>query len=75
MSSSRQFITVLEHPRCPRCQRRMRLEKVSRGPKGFEQRLFACSKCDQAEMRAVPSDPFKSSRAAGWLASELKAPE
>jgi tRNA(Ile2) C34 agmatinyltransferase TiaS len=74
MPSSRPFITVLEHPRCPRCQRRMKLENVSPGSKGFEHRLFECSKCDHAETRAVPSDPIKSS-AVQWLAGELRAPE
>jgi transposase-like protein len=70
---SRQFITALEHPRCPRCQRRMRLEDVSLGPKGYEHRSFECAKCDHAETRAVPSDPIKSN-AVRWLAGELKAP-
>jgi hypothetical protein len=52
----------------------MKLECVSPGPKGFECRLFECSKCAHAETRAVPSDPMKS-KAVRWLAGELKAPE
>jgi hypothetical protein len=52
----------------------MRLEDVSLGPKGFERRLFECSKCDHAETRAVPSDPIKSD-VVRWLAGELRAPE
>jgi tRNA(Ile2) C34 agmatinyltransferase TiaS len=71
---SRQFITALEHPRCPRCQRRMKLEDVSLGPEGFESRLFECFKCHHAERRAVPSDPIKSN-VVRWLAGELKAPQ
>jgi hypothetical protein len=72
--SSRQLISALEHPRCPRCQRRMKLEDISPAPDGFESRLFECFKCDHAETRAVPSDPIKSN-AIRWLAGELKAPQ
>jgi hypothetical protein len=51
----------------------MTLERVSAGPVGFEHRLFECPKCDRAETRVIASDPFKS-KAAGWLAGELKTP-
>jgi hypothetical protein len=74
MSSSTQLTTILERPRCLRCQRRMKLEDVLPGPEGFERRLFECSKCDRTETRAVASDPIKS-KAVGWLAGELRSPE
>jgi len=51
----------------------MMLERVSRGPIGFEHRLFECPKCDHVEITVIASDPFKS-KAAGWLAGELIAP-
>jgi transposase-like protein len=73
MSSSPLSITAIERPRCPRCQRRMKLERVSPGSKGFEHRLFECAKCDHAETRAVP-DPIQS-KAVRWFAGELRSPE
>jgi hypothetical protein len=73
MSSSQQFLTAIERPRCLRCQKRMMLERVSPGPIGFEHRLFECPKCDHVEISVIACDPFKS-KAAGWLAGELKAP-
>jgi len=51
----------------------MMLERVTSGPIGFEHRLFECPRCDQVEMTVLASDPFKS-KAAGWLAGELRAP-
>jgi hypothetical protein len=70
---SSQFLTAIERPRCSRCQTRMMLEPVSRGPIGFEHRLFECPKCDHVEITVIASDPFKS-KAAGWLAGDLTAP-
>jgi len=51
----------------------MMLERVSAGPIGFEHRLFECPRCNQVEMRVFASDPFNS-KAAGWLAGELRTP-
>ena len=74
MSSTQQFLAAIERPRCPRCQTRMMLERVSRGPHSSEHRLFECPKCDQVEIIVFfASDPFKSTTA-GWLAGELRAP-
>jgi hypothetical protein len=73
MSSTQQFLTAIERPRCSRCQARMMLERISSGPIGFEQRLFECPKCDHVEVNITASDPFKSS-AAGWLVGELRSP-
>ena len=66
VSSTQQFLTAIERPRCPRCQTRMMLERVSSGPIGFEHRLFECPKCDHVEISVTASDPFKSNTA--WLA-------
>jgi predicted Zn finger-like uncharacterized protein len=73
MSSPKYFLAAIERPRCPHCQTRMMLERISSGPIGFEQRLFECSKCDHVEINVTASDPFKSS-AAGWLVGELRPP-
>src|ERR1700686_4151214 len=73
VTSSQQFLTAIERPRCSRCQTRMMLERVSPGPLDFEHRLFECPRCDHVEITVIASDPFKS-RAAGWLAGELTAP-
>jgi exosome complex RNA-binding protein Csl4 len=73
VTSRQQFLTVIERPRCSRCQTRMMLERVSAGPIGFEHRLFECPKCDQVEIRVIASDPLKSN-AVGWLAGGLRTP-
>jgi hypothetical protein len=73
VTSHQQFLTVIERPRCSRCQTRMMLERVSAGPIGFEHRLFECPKCDQVEMSVIALDPLKSN-AMGWLAGELRPP-
>jgi Zn finger protein HypA/HybF involved in hydrogenase expression len=73
VTSSKQFLTSIERLRCSRCQTRMMLERVSQRPIGFEHRLFECPRCDQVEISVIASDPF-TSKAAGWLAGELRAP-
>ena len=73
VTSSQQFLTAIERPRCSRCQARMMLEHVSAGPIGFEHRLFECPRCDHVETTVIASDPFKSN-ATGWLVGELRAP-
>jgi Zn finger protein HypA/HybF involved in hydrogenase expression len=70
---SQPFLIAIERPRCSRCQTRMMLERVSAGPIGFEHRLFECPKCHHIEMNVIASDPF-TSKATGWLAGELRAP-
>jgi hypothetical protein len=51
----------------------MMLERINPGPTGFEHRLFECPKCDFVQIEVVASDPMKSA-SAGWLDSELMAP-
>lgn len=67
-------LTAIERPRCPRCQTRMMLEPVSAGPVDFEQRVFECPNCNHVETSVIASDPFNS-KAAGWIAGELRAPD
>jgi ssDNA-binding Zn-finger/Zn-ribbon topoisomerase 1 len=65
-------LSVIERRRCPKCHTVMMLARISPAGDGREERLFECPKCDHAEM-AIVEDPLKS-KAAGWLASELKPP-
>jgi len=66
MSSAQQFLAAIERPRCPRCETRMMLERVSRGPHSSEHRLFECPKCDQVEIIVFfASDPLNRRRPVG----------
>jgi hypothetical protein len=69
MSSSQQFLTAIERPRCSICQTRMMLERVSPGSIGFERRLFECPKCDHVETSVIASNPLNSKAQGGFLAS------
>ena len=51
----------------------MALGRVSPGERGFEDRTFECSTCEQIEKVSVVVDPVKTD-AVGWLASELRPP-
>ena len=64
---------VIERPRCPKCQTRMRLARVAPGPSGYDLRTFECSKCEHVLKEMISTDPMKSDKT-GWLAGELKAP-
>jgi hypothetical protein len=62
----------IERPRCPKCQRRMRLARIEPGPGHSDLRTFECSKCDHVQKMLV-EDPFKSTL--GWLNGELGSPQ
>ena len=64
----------IERPRCPKCQARMMLARISPGPAGYDSRTFECAKCDHVLTVKVAPDPMKSDKA-GWIAGELKPPE
>jgi hypothetical protein len=64
-------LLAIHRLRCPRCQARMTLARISPGPSGFELRTFDCSTCDHVEKVAIASDPAKSGDV-GWLVSELQ---
>jgi ribosomal protein S27AE len=66
-------LLAIQRLRCPKCQTRMILARISQGPSGFELRRFDCSKCDHVEQIVIASDPMKS-RAVGWFAGELQPP-
>lgn len=52
-------LTIIERPRCGRCQARMMLARIAPLPDASEQRTFECPKCDAVETRTVV-DPLKS---------------
>jgi hypothetical protein len=66
-------LLAIQRLRCPKCQTRIVLARISPGPTGFEQRTFDCSKCDHVEKIVFASDPMKSG-AAGWFVGELRTP-
>jgi hypothetical protein len=66
-------LLAIQRPRCPKCQTRLMLARISPGPTGFELRTFECSKCDHVEQIVIASDPMKSV-AVGWFAGELPPP-
>jgi hypothetical protein len=67
-------LTLIERPRCPKCQILMMLVGTKPGFAGPDLRTFECSKCELA-YNALAADPMKSNKAAGWLKSELRPPE
>jgi hypothetical protein len=66
-------LSVLEHPRCPRCQLRMVVVAIEPAAAGRDFRTFECVRCEHTETIIV-DDPIKSQEV-GWLTSELKPPQ
>jgi hypothetical protein len=66
-------LTAIERPRCPRCQTRMNLARITPGPKGYDFRNFECGECDYVETRMICTDPMTSG-AANWINGDLKPP-
>jgi len=62
-----------DRPMCPTCKHRMRLARISPGPRGFEDRTFECATCHRIDKISLPVDPLKTN-SVGWLAGELKPP-
>jgi hypothetical protein len=52
----------------------MRLARIAPGPSGFDVRTFECARCENVYTVTVSTDPLKSD-AAGWIYSDLKAPD
>jgi hypothetical protein len=67
-------MSAIQQLRCPKCRARMKLARTSPGPTGFELRTFDCSKCDNVEQIAIPSDDPMKSDAVGWFMGELHPP-
>jgi hypothetical protein len=60
--SSRDPLIAGEQPRCPKCDARMVLARVARGPSGFDIRTFDCANCDHAYIVTVATDPVGDNR-------------
>jgi hypothetical protein len=61
-SSSRDPLTASQRPHCPKCDARMHLACVARGPSGFDVHTFDCAKCDHAHIVIVAADLVSDSR-------------
>jgi Zn ribbon nucleic-acid-binding protein len=65
----------IQRPRCPACQTRTKLARVTLGPSDFDIRTFECLVCGAIHQHVVELvDPMKSFETAGWLRGELQAP-
>jgi len=67
-------LTMIERPRCPKCQIRMMLVGVEPSFAGPVLLTLECPKCE-LDYNALAEDPMRSNKAAGWIKSELKSPE
>jgi hypothetical protein len=61
-SSSRDPLIAGQQPHCPKCDAKMHLARVARGPSGFDIRTFDCARCDHAHTVTVASDLVSDSR-------------
>src|ERR1700730_13866161 len=55
-SSSRVPLEASERPHCSKCDSRMILVLVARGPSGFDIRTFDCANCDHAHIVTGATD-------------------
>ena len=68
-------MTIIQRPRCPKCQSTVTLARITRGPSGFDIGTFQCSACDLVHQLVVDLiDPMKSLETLGWFQGELRAP-
>jgi DNA-directed RNA polymerase subunit RPC12/RpoP len=54
------LLSTTEHPRCPRCQGRMRLSRIDFGP-SRDERTYECAKCkhiDKVEILVDRASPL-----------------
>ena len=61
-------------PRCPKCQSRMEVQRITTARPGFEYWTLRCVECGLINEAQVSADPMKSD-AAGRVDSDLRAPE
>jgi hypothetical protein len=66
--------TLIERPLCPKCQIRMMLLGVELSFAGPDFRTFECPQCG-LDYNALAMDPMKSTKAMGWIKSQLRPPE
>ena len=72
--STESSLSMIKRPHCPKCQVRMMLVGIEPSFAGPDLRTFQCPKCELT-YKALVADPMKSNKLAGWLRSELRAPE
>jgi hypothetical protein len=63
----------IERPRCSKCQGRMMLARIERGPAHADLLTFECPKCEHIQKTSV-EDPMELSKA-GWIKSDLNPPK
>ena len=61
-SLSRDPLVASERPHCPKCDARMNLARIARGPSGFDIRTFDCAKCDHSHIVTVATDLLSETR-------------
>jgi hypothetical protein len=61
-------------PRCPKCQSRMEVQRITAARSGFEYWTLRCIKCGLINEAQVNTDPMKSD-AIRWEQSDLPAPQ
>jgi transposase-like protein len=67
-------LAMIKRPSCPKCQIRVMLVGIEPSFAGPDLRTFECPRCGLT-YKTLVADPMKSNKAAGWLKSELRAPE
>jgi hypothetical protein len=66
---------IISRPRCPKCETRTMLARITSGPEGFDIRTFECPACDHVHQTVVDLvDPMKSLETGRWFLGELRAP-
>jgi hypothetical protein len=61
-------------PRCPKCESRMAVQRITAARPGFEHWTLRCVKCGLINEAQVSTDAIKSD-AIGWANSDLRAPD
>lgn len=68
------LVAAILRPGCPKCrEHHMLLSKLEPGPSGCVSRSFECQRCGHVVTTLVSGDPL-TSKALGWIASELRPP-
>jgi hypothetical protein len=67
-SSSHDPLIAGQQPHCPKCDARMHLARVARGPSGFDIRTFDCAKCDHSHIVTVATDLLSETRSPNDMA-------
>jgi hypothetical protein len=60
-------------PRCPKCQSRMEVQRITAARSGFEHWTLRCTKCSLIHEAQVNADPMRS-ESQSWAHSYLVPP-